>query len=1043
MYFAEVNEKSKKFLVYRSSAGSGKTFTLVKEYLAILLQKDSVFSFKHILAITFTNKAANEMKERVLHTLHSFAGDKLLEGGEKTMMDILKKELIKGEEYIREKSREIVTAVLHNYGDFNITTIDKFMLKVVRAFAHDLKLPINFEIELDDKTLVSNAVDQLLMKVGENEELTTALIKYSKHQTEEEESWNIETRLKEIAPQLLKEQGYRHIQKLKTFTLAHFIEQNKLLTESIKSYENKQTKIAKEALAKIASKGLSGDEFTGGKNGLLSALNKSKQKDFKKFRESAGVKNVLSENWYKKGIGKGEQQKIEAIQVDLSSLINQSVELYDQENGAYELNVLISKNLFALALLNEIEKIIDDLRNERNFVHISEFNKRILDIVLSQPIPFVYERIGERFQHYLIDEFQDTSILQWQNILPLIDNSLASGHQNLLVGDAKQAIYRFRGGDVEQFAKMGDAALQHDNPLIQERVDAINRNFEEKILNENYRSTKNIIQFNNGFFEKVKNILPAHLQEYYKDYFQKNSFAKEGGFVHAEQILASKNNEFHTEVMQHIQGVIADCLQRGYKYSDIAILTRKNSIASNIADELMSMGIPVVSSESLLLHKNPHVDLLISLLQLAFQNQNKAALIKVIRGLHNNGSLGIDFHEELEKYSLHPALLLQTLQEKGVSIHDLSHISLYEMVQLWALKLHIPIANNYLIQFFDMVSSFGVQNGPDLGRFLEWWNENHTKFSVQISEDENAVKLSSIHKAKGLEYPIVILPFNAQNIFSSERDHIWIDNKNEELPTAYINLNKSLEGTDFSKEYEEERNKILLDTINVLYVAFTRPKNEMYIYTVKAKGENFNTVQDILTLLFEGESVVYEEGTKGIKKAEETINDESYHPQINHHSNWREKVQISKQAPTIWDGVSPKEYGNIIHTLLAKLNYASELDKVLKNAYAEGLINEDQVLSLKEKIENIITKKEIAFLFEPGITIKQEQEIISEKGEFSRPDRVVEKNGELFIIDFKTGEESEKHRRQLEKYEVLLFQIHGKKATRYLFYIEKNKIITL
>lgn len=1043
MYFAEVNENSKNFLVYRSSAGSGKTFTLVKEYLAILLQKDSVFSFKHILAITFTNKAANEMKERVLHTLHSFAGNEILAGGEKTMMDILKKELIKGEEYIREKSREIVTAVLHNYGDFNITTIDKFMLKVVRAFAHDLKLPINFEIELDDKTLVSNAVDQLLMKVGENEELTNALIKYSKHQTEEEESWNIETRLKEIAPQLLKEQGYRHIQKLKTFTLSHFIEQNKLLTESIKVYEKKQVKIAKEALAKIASKGLMGDEFASGKNGIFSALKKLNKKDFQEFRKSGGVKNVLNDNWHKKDTSSSDKQKIDEIKNELANLVNNSVALYDQENGEYELNLLISKNLFALALLNEIEKIIDDLRNERNFVHISEFNKRILDIVLSQPIPFVYERIGERFQHYLIDEFQDTSILQWQNILPLIDNSLASGHQNLLVGDAKQAIYRFRGGDVEQFAKMGDASLQYDNPLIQERVDSINRNFEEKILSENFRSTKNIIAFNNGFFEKVKNILPAHLKEYYKDYFQKNSFAKEGGFVHAEQILATKNDEFHAEVMQHIQGVIADCLQRGYQYSDIAILTRTNSIASNIADELMSVGIPVVSSESLLLYKNPHVDVLISLLQLSFQHQNKAALIKVIRGLHNIGSLGIDFHEELEKYSLHPELLLQTLQEKGVSIHDLSHVSLYELVQLWALKLNIPIANNYLIQFFDMVISFGVQNGPDLGRFLEWWNENHTKFSVQVSEDENAVKLSSIHKAKGLEYPIVILPFSAQKIYQSERDHIWIDNKNEELPTAYINLKDTLEETDFSKEYEEERNKILLDTINVLYVAFTRPKNEMYIFTLKAKGEKFNTVQDILTLLFEGESVVHEEGVKGIKKKQEANNDESYHPQIKHHSNWREKVQISKQAPTIWDGVSPKEYGNIIHTLLAKLNYASELDKVLKEAYAEGLINEEQVLSLKEKLENIITQQEIAFLFEPGISIKQEQEIISDKGEFSRPDRVIEKNGELFIIDFKTGEESEKHRKQLEKYEVLLYQIHGKKAKSYLLYIEKNKIIAL
>ena len=1043
MYFAEVNENSKNFLVYRSSAGSGKTFTLVKEYLAILLQKDSVFSFKNILAITFTNKAANEMKERVLHTLHSFAGNEKLEGGEKTMMDILKKELIKGEEHIREKSREIVTAVLHNYGDFNITTIDKFMLKVVRAFAHDLKLPINFEIELDDKTLVSNAVDQLLMKVGENVELTNALIKYTKHQTEEEESWNIENRLKEIAPQLLKEQGYRHIQKLKTFTLSHFIEQNKILTESIKNYERQQTKIAKEALKIIQQKGLSGDEFAGGKNGLFSALKKIVRKEFGVIKDSSGFKNVLSDNWYKKTSSKDEQERVDAIKGELSQLINQSIELYDKENASYELNVLISKNLFALALLNEIEKIIDDLRNERNFVHISEFNKRILDIVLTQPIPFVYERIGEKFQHYLIDEFQDTSVLQWQNILPLIDNSLASGHKNLLVGDAKQAIYRFRGGDVEQFARMGDSSLKFENPLIQERVESINRNFEEKILSENFRSTKNIIEFNNDYFEKLSNALPQNLKNYYKDFFQKNSFAKEGGFVHVEQMTSQKKDDFIEEAMTHIETVIKDCIERGYQYSDIAVLTRKNDIASQIADRLMQLNIPIVSSESLLLHKNPHIDLLISLLELSFQHQNKTALIKAIRGLYNNNILGLDFHEELEKYSLNPELLLQTLQEKGVSIHDLSHISLYELVQLWALNLNIPIANNYLVQFFDMVSNFGIQNGPDLGKFLQWWNENNEKFSVQISENENAVKLSSIHKSKGLEYPIVIIPFPPQAIHSAKRDHIWIDHKDENLPTAYISLQKNLEQTEISEEYNEERNRILLDIVNLLYVAFTRPKNEMYIFTVKGKKNQLETIESLLSLAFDGESSVYQHGEKTIKKAESIEISNNYQPSIHHHSNWREKVQISKQAPSIWDGLSPKEYGNIIHTLLSKLNYTSDLDTVIQDAFSSGLINADQSVSLKEKIYSIITQPEIAFLFEPGNQIKQEQEIISDKGEFSRPDRVVEKNGELFIIDFKTGEESEKHRKQLEKYEVLLYQIHGKKAKSFLLYLEKNKIIAL
>jgi len=1038
-----MDSRSNNFLVYRSSAGSGKTFTLVKEYLAILLQKDSVYSFKSILAITFTNKAANEMKERVLHTLHAFASDQKLEGGEKTMMDILKKELVKGEEYIREKAREITTAVLHNYGDFNITTIDKFMLRVVRSFAHDLKLPINFEVELDDKTLVSNAVDQLLMKVGENDELTDALIKYTKHQTEEEESWNIEKKLKEIAPQLMKEQGFRHIQKLRTFTLPHFIEQNKELNEKIKVYEKQQSKLAKDALKLIASVGLSGDEFAGGKSAIFGALQKLNQHKFAEFRTSGGVKNVINENWYKKTTPTFEQEKIDGIKGELSAIIHKSIELYDKENGAYELNVLVSKNLFALALLNEIEKIIDDLREEQNFVHISEFNKRILDIVLSEPIPFVYERIGEKFQHYLIDEFQDTSVLQWQNLLPLIDNTLASGHRNLLVGDAKQAIYRFRGGDVEQFARMGDPAKTFDNPLIQERVDALNRNFEEKILSENFRSTKNVIRFNNEYFEKLKNILPATLQDYYKDYFQKDNFAKQGGFVHAEKLSSTKAEEFTEEVMEHIFAVINDCLQRGYQYSDIAILTRKNDIASDIADELMNKGIPVVSAESLLLYKNAHIDLLISLLQLSLQPHNKSALIKSIRNLYNNGNLGIDYHEELEKYSLRADLLLNTLREKGVNIHDLSHISLYELVQLWALKLNIPIANNYLIQFFDMVNKYGVQNGPDLSKFLEWWEENCEKFSVQVNENENAVKLSTIHKSKGLEYPIVILPYAPQRIYNSERDSIWIDQNSSHLPSAYISLKSTLEQTELRDIYQEERNRILLDSVNLLYVAFTRAKAEMYIYTTKGDYTKLNNVQDILSLLFEGESVVAETGVKDIKTSVLVQENNSYLPQINYHSNWREKVQISKQAPTIWDGVSPKEYGNIIHTILSRLDYSKNLLQVLDNAFSEGLISEEQKISLHEKIGNIITRPEIAFLFEEGIQLKQEQEIITDKGEILRPDRVVEKDNLIYIIDFKTGEESEKDKKQLHRYETHIFQIHNKPVKSYLLYLERNKIVEL
>ena len=1012
----------------------------MKEYLHIILQNENAYAFKNILAITFTNKAANEMKERVLHTLNAFASKDVLKGGDKTMLDILKVELLKGEEFIRERSREIITSVLHNYGDFNITTIDKFILRIVRAFAHDLKLPINFEIELDDKALVSKAVDQLLMKVGEIPELTSALIEYSRHQAAEGESWGIEKNLKEIAPELLKEQGFQHIQKIKSFELSHFIELNKSYSKKTKEFERTMISFAKKGMKLMENKGLTGDEFSNGSKSFKSFFKKITQYDFE--NENKNVVKIISEDkWYKKDIDTISKQKIDEIKEDLKSIYSSIQQYKENYLAEYEMDCLVSKNLFAVALLNEIEKNIEELRNEQNFVHISEFNKRILEIVLTQPIPFVYERIGEKFKNYLIDEFQDTSVLQWQNLLPLIDNSLASANKNLVVGDTKQAIYRFRGGDVEQFVQLGDHNFTSSNPFVQERLSALNRNFEEKILNENFRSSQNIIAFNNSYFEKIKQILPPNLMTFYKDYFQNNSFAKAGGFVQVKK-FEEEGQELSDQLLIQIKNSISDCIQRGYQFTDIAILVRQNEWGSTIADDLLENNIPVVSSESLLLGKNPSIKLLISILQFCFQSSNKTAAVEVVRGMHLHGKLSLDLHDDLTKYSNHPEKLIACLKEKNIDIHQLSHISLYELVQKWTNLLNMPLNSNYMIQFFDCINQFCTQNGPDLARFLIWWEENEKKLSVQVDTHENAVTISTVHKSKGLEYPIVIIPFLNQQIYRNN-EKIWIDKNDEELPSAYVHLSKSLLLTSHADVFNEERNKTLLDYINMLYVAFTRAKTEMYIFGAFGEKKEPTYVGDLLAHCFEENSTLFQIGekTRCTERTEEQRN--LYSSEILAPSNWRQKIKISRQAPLIWNEMSAREYGTLIHTLLAEISCEEDTASVIEKSVAAGLLDSSLANNIQDKINQLIHQEEIKHLFKKGLKTRTEKEIITKEGNILRPDKIIELNDIIYLIDFKTGEERPQHISQIKEYAAHVRDIENKDICCLLLYIDKNKVVSL
>ena len=439
------------FVVYRSSAGSGKTFTLVKEYLKLLLENP--LQFRHILAITFTNKAANEMKERVIRALTAFSAleEPTVSKADRTLLEKLEEETGMTEDEIVNRSRTALSLILHRYSEFAIGTIDSFSHRVIRTFAHDFRLPVRFDVETESDVLISTAVDMVLQRAGEDQELTRLLVSFLETRLEEEEGWDIEGIFTKFARNLINEEGLAHIEGLRNISLAQFQVIADELRRSILEFEQQVASEAKAADRLISERGISLGAFFYGRSGIGKYFSDLANRRMKVEPNSHVRKTIEEDKWTSGKASPVEIQKIKEISGTLTRHFERLMVLWNTRGGEYRLLKLISGTIYTLAVLNEIGQTLRQFKEQNNLVHISEFNSRIASVVMNEPVPFIYERMGEQYHNLLIDEFQDTSVLQWMNFVPLFENSLASGHFNMVVGDGKQAIYRWRGGDIDQF----------------------------------------------------------------------------------------------------------------------------------------------------------------------------------------------------------------------------------------------------------------------------------------------------------------------------------------------------------------------------------------------------------------------------------------------------------------------------------------------------------------------------------------------------------------------------------------------------------------
>lgn len=1038
------------FTVYRSSAGSGKTFTLVREYLRIALTDtfDPPQRYRKILAITFTNKAAAEMKERIIRSLKELSNPEA--GKISPMSAILKEELQLDTLTLAERSSNLLRAILHNYTDFAIGTIDSFTHRIVRAFAHDLRLPVNFEVETDADKLIREAVDILVGKIGEDAQLTELLVQFSSRKADEEKTWQIEYELREIGKELVKEDGARNAELLRNLTIENFMQINDKLKKSRNAFEAKIISIGKEAVSVISGAGLSMDDFSFKKNGIAGRFFAYSKGELDKLGDTnKNIEKLFSGGkWYSGDASKSAQAAVSSIQPSLETLWKKIEAIKEDEFPAYVFHKMLLQNIYAIAVLNEIERIIFSFRTEQNILHISEFNRIISKIVFAEPVPFIYERLGEKYSNYLIDEFQDTSVVQWQNLLPLVENSLAGNFFNMLVGDGKQAIYRWRGGEVEQFAKLPYVIDSAANELVKEREQSLIRNFGEQHLGKNYRSKSEIVLFNNSFFRFLSEKLGVASQVIYDKLEQEFVPANEGGYIRIEELEPLEDDKYEIYITKTLEQ-IASLRSEGWEYADIAILVRTNFEGSMIAGALIENKIPVLSSDSLLLKQSAIVSFMVSILRCIDFPGDELAGAQVLEYLVSTKRIPLPLHECLKQFNEADNNLQEVLTKNNIDLDLLrcSRLPIYQRCEEIITSFRLgDKADSYLVFFLDEILNYTNSRGKDKTDFFAYWEDRSKNASVVVPAGMNAVTVMTIHKSKGLEFPVVILPFANWKI-DKNNSKKWIRFSDPEIPelnTALIPLSQELLKTPFADLYEEERDKTLLDALNVLYVGMTRPEQRLYVFTEMTGDKESASISFFFKSALERMNIPFTDHVAAIgkpsapgKRKENEI--ECVRPANIQSHTWENRVQIRSTSSDHWDKedvLGSRDKGNLLHEILSAITTADDIEVAVEKAVQDGLANANEAKSLTELLTQLIRLPGLETSFSGKGKIRRETELLLPNGRRLRPDRVIENAQETIILDYKTGGPDDGYKKQLDGYAEVLKEMGYTNIKKKIVYTE-------
>ncbi len=1029
-----INKNSATFSIYNASAGSGKTYTLVKEYLKIILTSSKPDAYRNILAITFTNKAVHEMKSRVIENLSQFASDTPAESAV-DLMEKISEETKLSLPNIHQKAKQIIKHLIHNYAAFDISTIDKFTHKVIRAFAHDLELPVSFEVSLDTENLVTEAVDALIAQAGEDPTLTKLLIDFTMEKTDDDKSWDISREIVDTGKLLVNENNREEIALLKDCSIDQFSDLKVRLNTLCAEIETANQEVAQQLLDSITAMGIELSSFSAGHfpNHIRSILEGKFNPNNKKYYEASDIKIL------KAAPDAALIEQATPVFLEVLATIYAQFEQRDYYRA-------FIKNITPLSLLNKVSQELQSIQTEQNILSISEFNALIHREIQNQPAPFIYERLGERYRHFFIDEFQDTSEMQWQNLIPLIDNALCSEELNgergslLLVGDPKQSIYRWRGGKAEQFIALSKSKSPFNaQPIVQS-------------LETNYRSYSQIIEFNNELFAFLSTEF-AHpdYKELYEKLSRQFTNSKKGGYVsiqflpEPEQNTPDPNEDNPDKTKQQVMAT-HDAIQRvlanGFSYQDIAILTRKRSQGVAVAAYLTEQHIPLLSSETLLIDSAPEVQCLLQLLQYINNSNHKEAkaFFLVYLAQHHQDQLPINDFVAQGMACLTEPEFEGWLTQKGmpISFTALRKKSLYESLELLVAQvLRLDKSNAYVQYFLDIALERDVRAQSGIVDFLAFWAKNAEKLSIPSPEGTDAIRILTIHKAKGLEFPVVIMPFADEDYARKPKDKLWLDADEAVfgIPKILVDNNSSVAnfGEEAKAIYEQKKEEELLDNINVLYVALTRAEEQLHIISQQVKPKTDGSFPNTMAAffakylshlgLYNAETSFYDWGATAKQSKPSTIKNVLIPIEPVKQVIRPEKIKIAQREALMWN--SPQQeaiaYGNVIHEIAASIITQNDLSIALQKALDSGLISASQLPVVRHSLSQLLQHPDLVAAFEEGNKVWNEQAILQPKAAVVKPDRIVQRpSGEVILLDYKTGLPQPKHEQQLAEYQQAL-----------------------
>ena len=1029
--------------VYKASAGSGKTFRLAVEYIKLVVRDPQ--SYRHILAVTFTNKATEEMKMRILSQLYGLW--KQLPDSQ-TYMNCVCEELQAEPAFVSRQAGQALTNLLHNYNYFRVETIDTFFQSVLRNLARELDLTANLRIGLNDTQVEEVAVDQLIEDLQTTDVMLVWLLKYIMENISDDRSWNVIGQIKQFGRTIFRDY-YKAESKALNERLSEkgfFDRYTKTLRELRAAAKKRMTDIAESFFTTLEQEGLTVDDLSNKRRGIAGFFLKLQSGTFDPSIENTTVANCLGNpsKWYAKTHARREE--IHALaDGPLGDLLRLAVDERPRQWRLYQSAELTLRHLSQLRLLDSIETKVRQLNQEANRFLLSDTQQLLHALISDNDSPFIFEKIGTQLEHIMIDEFQDTSTVQWQNFRVLLQETMShEGSQNLIVGDVKQSIYRWRSGD---WRLLNDIRSQFPDGTIT-----------EKPLDTNHRSSRHVIAFNNAFFREAARWEYEQLQDMPEAEQLQRAYAgveqqiperrDDSGYVSIDLL---PSDDYQETTLSRLADTVRQLLADGISQSRIAILVRTNNLIPVIANyfaEQMPDEVSIVSDEAFRLDASLSVNIIINALRLLIRpddNLARAYLIKVA---------GRSLPDDTE------ALL---------------RLPLYELVE--QLFIHFELnrfddQSAYVCAFYDQLADYTADNGTDIDSFLHEWDENLCAKTIQ-SDELSGIRLISIHKSKGLEFDNVICPFCDWQLEKQSGNVLWCrptEAPFSDLPLVPVDYSqKGMTGTIYEADYRHEHLQNVVDNLNLLYVAFTRAAQRLYVIGKRsAKSSRSAVIEAVLPVIdgtLNGEAdaespLHYEYGntqnTQSAHSSHSSRNVFLQPPTPCHVSvqSFESRVAFrqSNQSRDFISGddeqgqTSYIQLGSVLHQIFSTIRTTADIDGALQRLQLDGIIYNEDITA--ERITKLLRQRlehpKVASWFSDRWTLFNECTILSVvDGQVieRRPDRVMTDGQEWIVVDFKFGGEHPEYHDQVREYMDLLQQMGHSQVSGYLWYVYANRIV--